>query len=65
MEPATADPSLLTDTATSDTSGSVVTVAGVELISVGTLVAVGTIVVVGAVVVGKVRYGHNITSNIG
>ena len=32
MEPATADPSLLTDTATSDTTGSVGTVAGVETV---------------------------------
>ena len=32
MEPATADPSLLTDTAPSDTTGSVGTVAGVETV---------------------------------
>ena len=32
MEPATADPSLLTDTATSDITGSVGTVAGVETV---------------------------------
>ena len=32
MEPATVDPSLLTDTVTSDTTGSVGTVTGVETV---------------------------------
>ena len=54
MEPATSDPSLLTDTATSDTTGSVGTVAGaetivsvigaVELLVVGTVVSVEPLV---------------------
>ena len=44
MEPATADPSLLTDTATSDTTGSVGTVAAVDaLVSPAVTGAVGSV----------------------
>ena len=46
MEPATADPSLLTDTATSDITGSVGTVAGVDTVVIGA---------VGSVAISKVR----------
>ena len=58
MEPATADPSLLTDTATSDTTGSVWTVPGAETVSsvvtvvIGTVWSVGSVVPVVAVVIG-------------
>ena len=45
MEPATADPSLLTDTATSDTTG-----------SVGTVWSVSSVVSVVAVVIGGLGY---------
>ena len=66
MEPATADPSLLTDTVTSDTTGSVGTVAGVETVvsdalvvigAVGSVepILVGTVVSVGSVVVDSVE----------
>ena len=44
MEPATADPSLLTDTATSDTTGSVGTVAGVETVVSDVAVVIGGVV---------------------
>ena len=49
MEPATADPSLLTDTATSDTTGSVGTVTGVET------VVSDVAVVIGAVAISMIR----------
>ena len=45
MEPATADPSLLTDTATSDTTGSVGTVVTSMLVVSGTNISVGSMVV--------------------
>ena len=44
MEPATADPSLLTDTATSDTTGSVGTVAGVETVASDVAVVIDVVV---------------------
>ena len=53
MEPATADPSLLTDTATSDTTGSVGTVGSVVTIM---LVVNGADVSVGAMVVGSMNF---------
>ena len=43
MEPATADPSLLTDTATSDTTGSVGTVAGVETVGSDVAMVMGAV----------------------
>ena len=43
MEPATADPSLLTDTATSDTTGSVGTVAGVETVVSDVAMVIGVV----------------------
>ena len=49
MEPATADPSLLTDTATSDTTASVGTVVTTEIVINGAIVSVW------AMVVGSVR----------
>ena len=42
MEPATADPSLLTDTATSDTTGSVGTVTGVDTVGSVVVVVIGS-----------------------
>ena len=45
MEPATADPSLLTDTATSDTTGSVGTVAGVDIVVSTVIGAVGSVII--------------------
>ena len=44
MEPATADPSLLTDTATSDTTDSVGTVTGVETVASDVAVAIDVVV---------------------
>ena len=53
MEPGTADPSLLTDTATSDTTGSVGSVGSVVTIM---LVVGGADVSVGAMVVGSMNF---------
>ena len=65
MEPATADPSLLTDNATSDTTGSVGTVAGVEtVVSPVVTVVIGPVLfesvgsVVGPVLVESVFDNH-------
>ena len=58
MEPATADPSLLTDTATSDTTDSVGSVGGVETAGLvlfeSVIGAVELVVSVGPVLVGSV-----------
>ena len=50
MEPATADPSLLTDTATSDTTGSVGSVTGVESV----VPVIGTVGFVKLAIIGSV-----------
>ena len=43
MEPATADPSLLIDTATSDTTGSVGTLTGVETVVSDVAMVIGVV----------------------
>ena len=59
MEPATVDPSLLTDTTTSDTTGSVGTVAGVEsVVSVGAVV-IGS-VAVSVIIMNKHQLTHDV-----